>query len=152
MEFDLRKLTQNDIQEVSKIYVAAYETGIWNESWTYDMAQQRIFEMLSSPQYIGYVAITNGDIIGCIICEILTWHIGKQMEVKEIFVLPRYQKMGVGEKLINGVKIAAQEMGVTEVFLWTKSGQSLMKFYSDMGFQVNHEVVQFINKEMEELR
>ena len=152
MDFELRELTKNDIHAVSKIYVAAYAKGIWNEIWTHDIAEQRIFEMFSSPQYRGYVAVSNRNIIGCIICEILTWHTGKQMEVKEIFVLPKYQKMGVGKKLISSIKVVAKEIGVTEVFLWTKSGQSLMGFYSDVGFQVNHEVVQFIKKEMEELK
>lgn len=152
MEFELRELVKKDIHDVAKIYVSAYANGIWNELWTFDMAQQRIYEMFSSPQYMGYVAISNRNIIGCIICEILTWYTGKQMEVKEIFVIPSYQKMGIGKKLIDGVNIKAKEMGVTEVFLWTKKGKSLMSLYSDVGFQVNQEVVQFIKIETEELK
>lgn len=151
MDFVLRDLMESDIHEVSKIYVEAYAEGMWNELWNYNTAKKRISEMFSSPQYRGYVAILNREIVGCIICEILTWHTGKQLEVKEIFVFPQYQKKGIGKKLINYIKKIAKESGVTEVYLWTKKEQSLMEFYSDIGFCGNYEVVQFMKKEMEEL-
>lgn len=144
MELVLRDMEENDIHDVSKIYVKAYAKGIWKESWNFSTAEKRITEMFLSPQYKGYVAILNQKIVGCIMCEILTWHTGKQLEVKEVFVFPQYQKKGIGKKLINHVQKEAKEMDVTEIFLWTKKEHSLMKFYSDIDFCNNCEVVQFI--------
>lgn len=144
MELVLRDMEENDIYDVSKIYVEAYAKGIWKESWNFSTAEKRITEMFLSPQYKGYVAILNQEIVGCIMCEILTWHTGKQLEVKEIFVFPQYQKKGIGKKLINYIQKEAKELDVTEIFLWTKKEHSLMKFYSDIDFGNNCEVVQFI--------
>lgn len=101
MDLKLRELIMNDIQIVANVYVKAYAEEDWNEKWNCEDAAQRIDEIVSSPQCKGGVCELEGKIVGCILFEILTWHTGKQLEIKEIFVAPDFQRRGIGRKLLE---------------------------------------------------
>lgn len=146
MNLELRELGMDDIAKVANVYVKAYSEGAWNEKWVCGDAAQRISEIISSPHCKGGICILNEKIIGCILFEILTWHTGKQLEIKEIFVNPSFQRKGIGKKLLEYAEIIGKGVGVSELFLWTNRNETLVNFYSQLGYQDDCNTTQFIKK------
>lgn len=146
MDLELRELIMDDIPKVANVYVKAYAEGDWNEKWACKDAAQRVYEIISSPLCKGGICVLDQEIIGCILFEILTWHTGKQLEIKEIFVTPSFQRKGIGKKLLEYAEIIGKEMGVSELFLWTNKSEALINFYSKLGYQDDCSTTQFIKK------
>ena len=139
----IRRINQNDIPEVSHIFTRAYSGEDWQEQWSYETAKERIQELLSLPHGIGFVYVFNGVITGCMICEVVTWCTGKQLEIKELFVDPTYQKNGIGKSFMDYINGFVSEHGITNVFLWTNNSRSLINFYTRTGYRVDTTVIRF---------
>lgn len=137
MEFFFRELKVEDIPSVASIYVKAFEKGDWNEHWAEKDAEKRITEISSSPTCKGIICVSMKEIVGCVLYEKLTWHTGKQLEVKEIFVIPSVQGKGVGKKLLEHIELLEFDSEINEIFLWTNKSKSLLEFYSKMGYREN---------------
>lgn len=146
MDMKLRELNMDDVLKVANVYVKAYAEGDWNEKWDCENAAQRINEIISSPQCKGGVCELEGKIVGCILFEILTWHTGKQLEIKEIFVAPGFQRRGIGKKLLEYAEIYGKEVGTSELFLWTNKSNKLIDFYSKVGYCKDAKTIQLIKK------
>lgn len=144
MDLLLRELNVDDIPSVASVYVKAFEKGNWNEHWTEQDAEKRIAEIVSSPTCKGIVCILMKEIVGCILYEKLTWHTGKQLEVKEIFVMPSVQGKGIGKKLVEYTELLEFDNGVNEIFLWTNKSEPLLEFYSNMGYHENYKTTQLL--------
>jgi len=146
LNFELRELIDDDIFEIANIYVKAYADEDWNEQWIYEDALQRICEIISSPVCKGVVCLLNKKIVGCALYEILTWHTGKQLEIKEIFVNPCFHRNGIGKKLLTYIEVVGKAIGVSEAFLWTNNSKGLFNFYSQIGYREYCNTKQFIKK------
>lgn len=150
MSYKIRKLRQGDIPKVAHTYMEAYSNSVWGEAWNHEDALCRIHELSSSPCCRALICESdNNEIVGCIFCEILSWHTGKQLEIKEVFVSSNYRGRGIGSELVKSVEDMGKKEGVSELFLWTNSCRELKDFYKSMGYYTCNEVVQFIKK-MEE--
>ena len=106
----------------------------------------RLNELVSSSQTTGFVYLRNGVIIGCTICEILSWCDGKHLEIKELFVDPDYQNQGVGHALLQKVDDYRISEGIAELYLWTNNLPSLIRFYKKMGFNIDSSEIRFSKK------
>lgn len=144
MDLLLRELKVEDIPNVASVYVKAFEKGDWNEHWTEKDAEKRITEIVSSPTCKGIICVSMTEVVGCVLYEILTWHNGKQLEVKEIFVMPSIQGKGVGKKLLEHIELLEFNRGVNEIFLWTNKSEPLLEFYSKMGYRENYRTTQLL--------
>ena len=142
----IRKLSSDDIPFLVSAFVRAYADQNWNEVWTSDSATMRLNELVSSSQTTGFVYLRNGVIIGCTICEILSWCDGKHLEIKELFVDPDYQNQGVGHALLQKVDDYRISEGIAELYLWTNNLPSLIRFYKKMGFNIDSSEIRFSKK------
>ena len=121
----------------------AFTDSVWDEDWTYENALCRINELLSSSCVRVLVCEENSkDIVGCAIFETLSWHSGKQIEVREIFVKPCSRKKGIGTELIKRIETIGKQENATCYFLWTNNNTELTDFYMKLGYTTNKNVVQ----------
>lgn len=147
MDFSIREFCERDIPELARIYVEAYTNSVWCETWKYEDALQRIRELTASPCIRTMICERNDQsIIGCIICELLTWHTGKQIEIKEVFVSSEFRGQGVGTNLIKRIESIGKDEGVTELYLWTNNCRELKDFYLGLGFSTCKDVIQLIKR------
>lgn len=143
MHYQISQLQCNDLPEVSQLYMDAYSNSTWNEKWDYTNAHQRISELTSSSFILALVCRLDDRIVGCIILEILAWHTGKQMEIKELFVSPKYRNLGIGNRLVKQAEEIAKMRGVNEICLWTSTTRQLVSFYTRMGYCQTTELIRF---------
>lgn len=150
MNYQIRQLCQDDVPAIARLYIEAYSDSIWQEKWHYEDAYQRINELRSSPVNVGLICHINGIIVGCIISEILSWHTGKQLEIKEVFVSPKYRNRGIGRSLVMKMEEIGKERNVREFFLWTNNGRQLTHFYKRIGYNTSNNVIQLIKQNKED--
>jgi ribosomal protein S18 acetylase RimI-like enzyme len=131
-----------DLNSVVELYISAYADEAWGEKWEFNNAHGRIFEIVSSPESVSLVYEENGEILGCILCQLMSWHTGKQLEIKELFVKPSCQNQGVGEKLVRHLESMVASLGVSEIFLWTMDDSKLINFYKKCGCNIVEGMVQ----------
>lgn len=150
MHYHIRPICPGDVPAIARLYMESYSDSTWQETWSYEGAHQRIFELTSSRVNIGLICLDHDVVIGCIIAEVLSWHTGKQMEIKEVFVSPNYRDLGIGSSLIVEAERIGKERNVCEIFLWTNNDRKLTQFYKHCGYQSSNNVIQLIKQIKEE--
>ena len=145
MSYQIRKAELEDVNLLASIYISAFAGEPWYETWSYDKAKNRIYEVISSGNSLCFVCEDSKDIVGCSLCMLMSWHTGMQLEGKEVFVNPKHQNKGIAEILIRHTESVAKTMDVTEFFFWTKrDGRSsnpdrLCNYYKRLGFTIAKE-------------
>lgn len=150
MEWKITECNISDLLILSKVYSEAYNKSTWNEKWDNDLAYCRLSELLASPNVFSFVCRVNETIAGAVFFELLTWHTGKQMEIKELFVLPDVRGKGIGKALLKSAEKYSSSRGALEGFLWTSTCDVLHKFYNGNGYSRNNDVVQLSKIILEE--
>lgn len=56
-------------------------------------------------------------------------------EINALYVLPEYQKLGVGSLLVNHICNIKKDMAYKKCLVWTMKNGSSVKFYHKHGFQ-----------------
>ena len=134
MRSEIRNLSACDIPTLANIFARVYSGDNWNETWSVENASIRLNELVNSPLSIGFVYLLNNAVIGCAICETLSWYDGKHLEIKELFVEPEHQGMGVGTALLREIEKCRHNLNISKLFLWTSNTHTLITFYQKMGF------------------
>lgn len=147
MNYQIRRATDEDLDSLAHMFISAFAGEPWYETWQFERAKERILEVLSSRKSLCFVYEEDNVIMGCTLWLLMSWHTGFQLEGKELFVDPKHQRRGIGQKLIRHVETVASGLGVTELFLWTtRTGGStdpdrLIDFYEKLGFNISEDRV-----------
>jgi len=140
MTYQIRKTKQGDINELASVYMRAYACEPWNEpDWQFEQAYARIDELFSSSNSICFTYEENDIIKGAILCKLLSWYDGKKIEWHELFVDAKYQRQGIGTKLVQHLESTAPALGVNEINFWTmrtEEATQLISFYKNLGYVI----------------
>lgn len=136
-ELLIRKMNTADIPVVAEVFVNAYSDVPWCENWSREDAIVRVTDYFHYPNSRCYVALYQNTIVGGILCDVLRWHKGKQIEIKELFVSPNMQKKGIGKALFYRMENDAIDEGIGEIIFWTDIHPKMQSFYTGMGCKIS---------------
>ena len=119
------------IQQVGAQYGAVGEGFGPADAEVQQMSQHYLAENRS--QYL--VAVLNGQVVGGAgIAPFL--HYEEICELKKLFLLPKYQGLGIGKALTQACLAFAQEQGYQQCYLDTLSSmQAAIHLYENLGFK-----------------
>ena len=146
MNYYIRTMKPEDMEAVVELYILAYADDVWSEKWQQKAVYNRISEITLSPEAVSLVYIEDNEIRGCILCTLMSWHTGKQLEIRELFINPLHQNRGIGLKLMTQIEAMIPELDVSELFLWTKGDIKLVNFYKKCGYGIVDDTVQMIKR------
>ncbi len=91
---------------------------------------------LKNPDYELWLAETDGDIIGFI--DLWTIHDfchgGKLTYIQNLYIAPKYRRLGVGSRLLQKIIERAEEKGALEIHVVTKfDNEQAIRLYKSMG-------------------
>lgn len=135
-ELLIRQMYASDIPEAAKIFINAYAYEPWNENWTEEDAIARITDYFNYPNSRCYVAFLGNDMMGGILCDVLRWHKGKQIEIKELFIQPDIQNKGIGSALFSKMETEAAKECIGEIIFWTDIHPKMQSFYTKNGCKI----------------
>lgn len=132
----IKLFTKDNLDECSQIYAEIFSSDPWNEPWTIDFAKKRLSELLLRPNFIAYISFaTNGNISGFIGGNIESWCDGKTFLLEELFIDKKYQRKGIGTKMIKFLEKELKSKKVLSMYLKTKKDSFAEKFYTSNFFQ-----------------
>lgn len=140
----IRAMKPNELPAIVKIYVDTlnataheYVTESFISSLTYENAKQRFEGILNKEERHPFCYVSEHDniIIGYAIGGLAGKPPqGYQGELKMIYVLPSYQRMGIGQNLVRAVAEHFDRDQVLSVFLGVfKGNDPARRFYETLG-------------------
>jgi len=148
-----------ELPVVAKIYVdsmKATHQGIVSETFMDSISNESTVERFkgilenSNLQSFCYVAVSQNKIIGFSMGSIPD-HApqGYQGELNTLYILPHYQRTGVGKKLLHAVTNHFKQNEITSMFLGVfKDNFSARKFYESVG---GIKIDEFLDKRLSQI-
>lgn len=146
MELEFEVMTPEDFNNCSKVLMLAFKENPWNENWTYEQSYSRITELMSSEISRGYIIKSKDKIVSMLIGRVTTYLNWKEFAIDEISVLPDYQGLGIGNKMLEAVKSKLQLENINYMTLNTKKGYPCVDFYKKNGFKQDDSNIFMVNK------
>ena len=131
----IRRYRPSDLKNAAEVFRGAFAAEPWNEEWSYELAETRINELMSSPQSIGYVAEANGVIQAVLCGRRLKYLHGVEYMIDEFCVSPNMQRSGIGTAVLDYARKELTAEGVAAMVLLTTRGYPSERFYIKNGFE-----------------
>jgi len=133
----IQRVNKVQIDDIAKFLVKTFNSEPWNESWTFEMARERISGLISNPMTIAYEVIEDNEVMAALIGYKTCYMSNKEFHIEEFFVSNAFQNKGYGTKILEFIEWDLKGEGVTSVTLLTEHGLPSEKFYEKNGFQHN---------------
>lgn len=145
INFEIRKASYDDSNGIANVHVESWiETyvGIVPDSYLSTLSKpkrQAMWESIISDKQARkytFVAIVDGEIVGFVNGgESREKHHGYEGELCAIYLLKKFQKMGIGKALFNKFVNSLKTDGIQDMYLWVLRDNLTVKFYQKMGGQ-----------------
>lgn len=134
----IRRVKPEELNKLISVYRSAYE-GLEEYAYTSTGEIRSYMRWLYRGDPSGFfVAELNGEIVGFVAVHADWWdkRIGRTAEIHEVVVHKRYQRMGIGKKLMQRAIEYAIERGCSWTSLWVGSGNTIAReWYLKLGFE-----------------
>lgn len=128
-------LTKEDIPDISKIFMNAFNAPPWNDQWTLKTAQKRLYQMFVTEEDFGLIYETDGKNAAFILGREEQYCNEKWFTIKEFCTDPQFQGKGFGKKLFEEFEKRLKEKGINKIFLVTLRDEKTSKVYENLGFE-----------------
>ncbi|MBT4804762.1 GNAT family N-acetyltransferase [Candidatus Woesearchaeota archaeon] len=128
----IRKATPKDYKEISLIYKEEFGKKPYHEKWTEESAFQKIKEY--SKNHI-LVAEKEKKVIGFIIFSELLLDDGPRTFIDELVITEKFQKQGIGHKLIAEVETFSKNNNKIGILLLAHEEANAIEFYNKLKFK-----------------
>ena len=145
IEIVIRDWTKNDFPIVKYILLTT-----WKETYSFIRSKdilshfenyyndERLIEMIDDPFTKGILAIADTVPVGWM--KLFENSIEKKFFVSSLYVLPKYQGMGIGKKLLAKAYSIAKEKTYNKVWLGVmKQNEKSLEWYKKIGFVFTEE-------------
>lgn len=130
----LIKPGEKDLLQCVKVYLSAYSTDPWNETYDKDKIKSYLSGFCSSGSMRCFAAAVNGEIIGLALVLVVPGIDAPYFRVEDFCISAEHQRKGYGTLFLKGVFEEALKMGCDSVLLGTQRGFPSHKFYLENGF------------------
>ncbi|MDZ8109610.1 MAG: GNAT family N-acetyltransferase [Nostoc sp. DedQUE12a] len=127
------------------LYVEVFNSEPWNEQWSFNTARTRLFEIINTPGFVGFV-FKQDELLGFLAGYCKQGQKSKSFYLEEICVLPNKQRQGIGTKLLNKLMDTLIYIEVNRVYLLTNKDAQAETFYTKHGYQRNQQMI-FMTKQ-----
>jgi ribosomal protein S18 acetylase RimI-like enzyme len=129
-------------------YIEAFSGEPWNDVWEYDWVLKRLHWLEAVPNFIGLIAVHEDQVVGALLGYAKPFRATLDVEILELFVLPKYQGQGVGKRLVAELeqRLDSNEFGV--VHLLTARDTDSEAFYKNLGYERNEKLSFMVNRRL----
>lgn len=139
MQFKI--MTKNDLDQVARLYVEAFNGAPWYDQWTVEMVKKRLGQMLGCEESLGIIAYHNHQVLGLALGNKEYYYDAIHFHLKEVCVDPTIKGQGIGSKLMDELVKRVEIEGVSEIFLWTLRCNEMQSFYEKQNFKVEDKLM-----------
>ncbi len=132
----IRIVKQDDLKNLDEIYLKSYNSLNIGENWDIQSSQKLMEFFFSYQSDLFFLAEVDGIIAGAIVALVKPWWDGNHLVDGEIFINPKFQKQGLGTKLIEKMFLIAKEK--YQAVSWDTFTHIIyehpLKWYKKLGF------------------
>lgn len=132
MDIKYRQMQKEDIEKAVPLFVE-YWKGEGDE-WTPERVYSRIWQVLGSPDSYCMVAEEGENMVGFAMGRFESFYDLTAYNLVEILVASKYQKVGIGTKMLSELEGRVKEMGAAMVQLTSVNDQMHEHFYGKAGY------------------
>lgn len=120
-------LNRDDIQKCHKLW------NVFNGS---SLSEDGFFEKILNGKYELILALTENDIVGFALCELISSPLRKSLyvEIWAIYVSEDHQRKGVGKMLLDEVNNFSKNLGCSDIHVSSDSKPQVVDFYRFCGY------------------
>ncbi|RYD46172.1 MAG: GNAT family N-acetyltransferase, partial [Verrucomicrobiaceae bacterium] len=100
-QISTRIFQEDDLQPCVDLFVSTFAQPPWDETWAPDLVRARLDQIIRTPHSFGVVLTDGPDITGFALGFSEPWHEGSHFYLKEMCIAPRYQRQGLGTRLME---------------------------------------------------
>ena len=126
--------SKEPLQKCAELLAIAFNEA-YGDQWTVKQATEKLNAFYDSPKFMGWTVSQNGVIIGGCIGNVEPYFTGDYYYLKEIFIAPQHQGKGIGNSLIQVIKLDLIKKEIKMMILFTFNEGHQYKFYLDNGFE-----------------
>lgn len=128
-------IDKKDIDELAKIYMDAFNSPPWRESWTIENAKERLLSMINcTSNYYGIVSREDDRIVAFIIGHYEPFYTGMQFVINDFCTDIDLHGKGYGKALLDEFSNSLKDKGVKEIILNTLNTDRTEGFYQNRGY------------------
>ena len=134
----IRLAKSSDLKTLAPIYVKAYNPLNIGEHWDEKSAYVLLKHLYKAQPDLFFVVEVDGKVVGHISALVKPWWDGNHLTDGELFIDPKYQKKGIGKKLIQ--HLFKEGLAKYNAVSWDTFTHVVyehpLKWYKNMGFKV----------------
>lgn len=131
----IRPMREEDLPQASAFFAEAFRASPWNEPWTEDSALRRLTSFFHTPLRIGLVAESHkSELLGMLLGAMEEYADHRSFFLREMAVHVSYQRLGIGEAMLQSLHEILLDSGIHSVYLVTRRSSYAMDFYRSHGF------------------
>ncbi len=141
-----RRVTRDEALLNADIIVEAYARPPWHEEWCLQNAISRIDELTTTPMCLAVAAFDAERPVGFAFGLPHTSVMGRGIHVAEIAIRPRYQRSGIGSRLLWTLEEDARAMGYVHVWLVSRSTGGVAEYYKSNDYEHSEKLCVYSKK------
>lgn len=134
MDFIIRKVTIDDIDEITELYIETYRQEPWNENWKREIARERIKDSIENNSAENYCINKDNKIIGAMFGRRNYFIDKKELYIDEYFIDYKNQRKGIGKLFLEYIENELKQKNYSSIVLLTKRAFPSELFYNKNGF------------------
>ncbi len=136
-----KEIQKEDIAELARLYVEAFNSPPWNDKWTEETASNRLMQMLNCDGFFGLAYCEKDTIQGLILGNHEYFYDGMHFYIKEFCVDIKLRHSGIGSALLEEFNQRLKAKGIDEIILFTSKTDGTEGFYHKRGLKSYHSMV-----------
>jgi len=134
-ELTFEPFTEEHLGAATKMFVHVFAAEPWNELWSHDSAKRRLSDIVRSPGFVGRSAFHEGEFVAFVLGQLEPYRNDQHFFLKEMCVSTRFQRRGVGTRLLSHLEEVLTEAGCSQVYLLTMRESEAERFYAANEFR-----------------
>ncbi len=122
-------ITNDKLEECIELYINVFNCRPWDETWTYQTANERLSDLMHTPKFLGFLLYENDTLIGFIAGNSKKTYTGLTFYLAEFCINNQIQGKGYGSKLLLYLEEELKKRDIQSIYLLTATGGLAEAFY-----------------------
>lgn len=133
----MEPMTMDALDECIKLYKNVFNSEPWNEAWSYDIAKERLIDLINTPKFLGFLLYKENHLVGFIAGNSKKSYQGLTYYLAELCVSSEIQGKGYGTILLTFLENELKNRDTKSLYLLTSNGGLAEAFYKKNGYLIN---------------
>jgi aminoglycoside 6'-N-acetyltransferase I len=141
MDFIIRKIIIDDIDEITELYIETYKQEPWNKNWKNEIAREKIKDAIENNNAENYCINSDNRIIGAMLGRRNYFIDEKELYIDEYFIEYKNQRKGIGKYFLEYIEKEMKQKNYSSIILLTKKAFPSELFYKKNSFYTSPNMI-----------